>query len=48
MYCKKCGKELKQQEKFCKNCGYKVGYVQPNLQTNYPAKKKKRVVVGFI
>lgn len=33
MYCKECGKELKQEEKVCENCGRKV-------ENNDKAKKK--------
>lgn len=37
MYCKNCGMELKDYEKFCPNCGKKIGESMdsPNSQVNY-------------
>lgn len=37
MYCKNCGMELKDYEKFCPNCGKKIreSMDSPNSQVNY-------------
>lgn len=50
MFCKKCGLELKDTEKFCKRCGWSVQLdnlnhnvpLQSNQQTPPPKKKKKK------
>lgn len=34
MYCKKCGKELDQDDKFCQFCGTMISSAQPNKEQN--------------
>ena len=34
MFCKNCGKELKENQKFCPGCGCKVGATENNAQNN--------------
>ena len=46
MFCSKCGKELHEGDRFCKNCGAPVGGIpvntavqQINMQNQYEEKK---------
>ena len=34
-YCPKCGEQLIDSAKFCKNCGFKLDDVEQNQQTNF-------------
>lgn len=41
MYCKKCGKELKETNKFCNNCGTKVSKEKEDIKDTEVSEEKK-------
>jgi len=46
MVCKKCGNEVKEEEKFCSNCGYKINnaeVVNKNQTSNTSKNKEKKL-----
>lgn len=44
MYCKKCGKELKESNKFCNNCGTKVTPSnENNIEKDHEKSKVKKI-----
>lgn len=48
MYCRNCGKELKEDAKFCPKCGTKVGEVSDEGINGGAPKKKRYIVIGVI
>ncbi len=48
MNCRNCGKELKENAKFCPKCGTKVGEVSDGGINGGATKKKRYIVIGAI
>lgn len=46
MYCKKCGRMLKNTEKFCSNCGCPVGNTHPGTRKH--GKRWKIILIGIL
>lgn len=44
MYCLKCGKKLKDGEKFCQNCGTKIQAVSPKMTPEQSANKIPKAI----
>ncbi|GAA6376474.1 hypothetical protein I230019B6_18340 [Firmicutes bacterium i23-0019-B6] len=48
MFCKKCGKEIKEEWSVCPNCGEKISENQPKNSINEKGKQKKKKPIGKI
>lgn len=48
MYCKKCGKVLNQEEKFCTNCGEKIEMQKAQTNNVKLDNNKTNIIVGLI
>lgn len=47
MFCNKCGKELRKDENYCSNCGYKLEYSN-DKKTKLSNSKITRLIIFFL
>lgn len=47
MYCTNCGKEIKREYKFCKNCGSNINIEEQNEITNAAIEKEKNISMKY-
>lgn len=48
MYCKKCGNQLNESDKFCNNCGEPNGVQSVETSNNQPSKKSNKTIIIII
>lgn len=48
MFCSNCGSEVKEEEKFCGECGYPINYCKENKDSSGVQKKKSPIITIMV